>query len=147
MTKLEEDIKELKAQGYSYNRITETLGCAKSTVSYYLGKGQKDKSKIRMAKTKYQDKAKTQMIRRRKVEFAFRYKRLCGCKICKEKDPIVLDFDHKDGVNKLGNLCEMINNSYSMKTIKAEIRKCDVLCANCHRRRTAKQFNHFADLI
>ena len=56
-----------------------------------------------------------------------------GCTRCPEKDLACLDFHHRDGKkNKLGNLGKI--RSYSDKRILAEIAKCDVLCANCHRK-------------
>ena len=60
------------------------------------------------------------------------------CVDCGEADPVVLEFDHVRG-EKLGNVSDL--RAASMKKIIAEVAKCDVVCANCHRRRTAKQFN------
>jgi hypothetical protein len=57
---------------------------------------------------------------------------------CGEADPTVLDFHHVRGRKSLP-LCRMISAGYSIKTILKEIAKCIVLCANCHRRETAKQ--------
>ena len=58
----------------------------------------------------------------------------CGCRDCGELDPIVLDFDHVRG-KKVANIAEMCGK-VSEKTMLAEIAKCDVRCANCHRRKT-----------
>lgn len=63
------------------------------------------------------------------------------CLDCGEDDPIVLEFDHRDPKEKKNNIPRLISNGNSWKTILIEIGKCDVRCANCHRRRTAKQFN------
>ena len=50
--------------------------------------------------------------------------------------PYVMDFDHINGKIKLGNIGSMITRNLSLKNIKREINKCDLLCANCHRSRT-----------
>ena len=62
---------------------------------------------------------------------------------CGETDPVVLEFDHRDPKEKIDSVCEMINRRFSLGKIMAEIAKCDVLCANCHRRRTAEQFGWY----
>ena len=46
-----------------------------------------------------------------------------------------MDFDHIDGKKK-HNLARYANSAVSLKTIKEEIKKCEVVCANCHRYRT-----------
>ena len=59
--------------------------------------------------------------------------RLGGCVKCGEKDPACLDFHHRDGkINKEGHIGEI--RRFSIRRILAEIAKCDVLCANCHRK-------------
>lgn len=61
------------------------------------------------------------------------------CADCKEKYPYyVMDFDHCRG-KKLLNLSTAANKMLSMRKLKAEIKKCDVVCANCHRERTARR--------
>ena len=57
------------------------------------------------------------------------------CADCGIKDTIVFDFDHARG-DKIGNISVMKNNS-SLELLLKELQKCDVVCANCHRRRTA----------
>lgn len=71
------------------------------------------------------------------------YKASHPCIDCGEPDPIVLEFDHMDGTNKEDNISAMVNGGCSPARIIAEIEKCDVRCANCHRRRTHKQFGWF----
>lgn len=59
--------------------------------------------------------------------------RVGGCSRCSEKHPACLDFHHRDGKkDKLGNIGEIRRFSY--RRILEEIAKCDVLCANCHRK-------------
>jgi len=63
------------------------------------------------------------------------YKMNNPCKDCGEEDPVVLEFDHIKG-NKLANISKMLDR-FPWKEIIRELKKCDVVCANCHRRRTA----------
>lgn len=67
------------------------------------------------------------------------YKAKVGCMICCENDPIVLDFDHREQSDKSLQLGDACKRGYSLEKLLAEAEKCDVLCANCHRRRTAQQ--------
>lgn len=57
------------------------------------------------------------------------------CVDCGEDDVLVLEFDHVRG-KKLYGVASM-KHSHPWKMIAKEIRKCEVRCANCHRRRTA----------
>lgn len=61
-----------------------------------------------------------------------RYKVFCGCRLCDEVEAIALDLHHLDPSEKDLNPSSAI--SYSTDTLKREIRKCVVLCANCHRK-------------
>lgn len=56
------------------------------------------------------------------------------CVDCGESDPIVLEFDHIRG-EKDRDIAYMILTNCPLGRIKAEIAKCEVRCANCHRRR------------
>jgi hypothetical protein len=58
------------------------------------------------------------------------------CVDCGETDPVVLEFDHLR--DKLFNISAGIAYK-SWPLILAEIEKCEVVCANCHRRRTARR--------
>ena len=66
------------------------------------------------------------------------------CIVCGESDVVVLDFDHKDRETKKAQIGDVLG-SWSWETIMAEIKKCQVLCANCHRRRTAKQLGWYSN--
>ena len=61
-----------------------------------------------------------------------------GCVDCGESDPVVLEFDHVVG-EKLYNVANIVGTCLSLKTVKEELAKCAVRCANCHRRKTAKE--------
>jgi hypothetical protein len=66
-----------------------------------------------------------------------------ACVDCGETDPVVLDFDHFEKGKKVANIADMVRNRYAWSKIELEIAKCAVRCANCHRRRTAKQFTWY----
>jgi len=61
------------------------------------------------------------------------------CVDCGEQDPIVLDFDHCNPDNKFKPVSKLLSGHYSWQVVLNEISKCEVRCANCHRRRTYEQ--------
>lgn len=77
-------------------------------------------------------KAVRDKVRNANKAFLRRYKSMCGCLHCKEKDWVVLELHHVDPSTKEQTLSALC--TYSRVRLKAEIRKCIVLCANCHRR-------------
>lgn len=59
------------------------------------------------------------------------------CTDCKQTfDPVCMDFDHLPGFEKLDKVSTMIRRRMAWSKIEAEIAKCEVVCANCHRLRT-----------
>ncbi len=63
------------------------------------------------------------------------YKTCHPCVDCGEADPIVLEFDHVRG-EKVANVGTMVGVGRAVQAVLDEIAKCDVRCANCHRRKT-----------
>lgn len=61
------------------------------------------------------------------------------CVDCGEANPLVLEFDHVTD-NKLGDVSTMAGQGFRWKRIADEMAKCEVRCANCHRRKTYQQF-------
>ena len=62
----------------------------------------------------------------------------CGCALCGYRDnPLALQFDHIG--NKTKQVSHMVLNSI-VNLIK-EVRKCRVLCANCHSIHTDRRTN------
>jgi hypothetical protein len=76
-------------------------------------------------------------------KFIFEFLTKHPCVDCGEKDPIVLTFDHVRD-KKSFDISQASNGSTSMETLIKEMEKCDVRCANCHMRKTAKDFNWFS---
>ncbi|QQR82198.1 hypothetical protein IPJ70_02855 [Candidatus Campbellbacteria bacterium] len=70
-----------------------------------------------------------------------------SCVDCGEQDPIVLDFDHKNRAEKFKSVSKMLSGHYSWESVLKEIKKCTVRCANCHRRKTYKEFKFFGKSI
>ena len=70
------------------------------------------------------------------------YLKLHPCIDCGEQDIDVLEFDHVRG-NKRSDISSLISNDVSWVVIEKEIGKCEVRCANCHKRRSAKQFSWY----
>ncbi|MGE2688422.1 hypothetical protein [Mycolicibacterium pulveris] len=65
------------------------------------------------------------------------------CVDCGEDDPVVLEFDHVTGV-KLRDVGSMARGGWNLAAIQSEIDKCEVRCANCHRRVTARRRNEIS---
>lgn len=79
--------------------------------------------------------------RARNQAFVLEYLGVHPCVDCGEADPVVLEFDHVQGA-KDGNIADQLS-SWSLARLLREIEKCEVCCANCHRRRTAKRGGHY----
>lgn len=64
------------------------------------------------------------------------------CTDCGERFPYyVLAFDHVPGRGeKIKNLCELARDA-SLETVKEEIKKCDIVCHNCHAERTHRRYH------
>lgn len=65
-----------------------------------------------------------------------KYKESRGCADCGEKYPFyVLQLDHLPGQEKKFNVSDL-SKIYSMAKLEEELAKCEVVCANCHAKRT-----------
>lgn len=68
-----------------------------------------------------------------------------SCKDCGMSNPICFEFDHVRGTKK-ARLSEMVSHGAAWATILKEIDKCEIVCANCHRIRTATRGGHYRAL-
>jgi hypothetical protein len=59
------------------------------------------------------------------------------CSDCGEPDPLVLEFDHLG--EKDTEVSTLIGRGVRLERLHVEIARCEVVCANCHRRRTARR--------
>jgi len=55
------------------------------------------------------------------------------CANCGFADPRALDFHHTNPENKIAEVSQLYSHRYSDKKILDEVKKCILLCANCHR--------------
>jgi hypothetical protein len=67
-----------------------------------------------------------------------KYKCSKGCEICGyNEQPVALHFDHKYPSEKKRAIAHMMD--YKLTNLINEIRKCRILCANCHYIETDKE--------
>lgn len=71
---------------------------------------------------------------KRNTENVIEYLQDKYCSRCQIKDIEVLDFHHKDPNEKEYSVADMLTHGYSWKRIRKEIDKCEIVCANCHRK-------------
>ena len=100
-----------------------------------------------MARDRVKKKAATRAYQLRKQLRITRFKEERGCQVCGVRDVVVLELDHRDPATKDPRL----RNGWTfaalpLSAIEDELAKCDVLCANCHRRRTAAQQGWLSDV-
>lgn len=116
------------AQCKSCNRIARTL-----------------KYKVHYEKygEQYRDRARKRKLKIKSERQKLLYQLLSGkvCEHCGYDDIRALEFDHIDPTLKSFGISRAINDCYAWDKILIEIKKCRVLCANCHKIRTAQQQN------
>jgi len=96
------------------------------------------------AKYREQTKRRAKKLTNKRLILIYQHLLTHPCVDCGETDVMVLDFDHINPKNKSCGVTELARKHASWKIIEQEIKKCVVRCANCHRRRTAKQFNGYS---
>jgi hypothetical protein len=81
-----------------------------------------------------QARERKQLLALERTTYLIEYFRTHPCSDCGESDAVVLEFDHL--VDKSFDIGQALPYR-SWQSILDEIAKCEVVCANCHRRRTA----------
>lgn len=77
------------------------------------------------------ERATRQARHKAKREFLVSLKISC-CR-CGENHPACLDFHHRDPATKDVNISQVAGN-ISLKRLREEVQKCEVICSNCHRK-------------
>jgi hypothetical protein len=79
-------------------------------------------------------KQANQTARRREIRaWVEGYKAARACSRCGFSDFRALDFHHRPGEEKRFNVGDAVRVGLGLAEIQAEVAKCDLVCANCHR--------------
>lgn len=89
--------------------------------------------------------SKMRRLRARNRAFVIDFLSSCSCVDCGVDDWRVLEFDHQG--DKVANVSQLVSEAVALHRIEAEIAKCDVVCANCHRRRTTQEFSSYREAV
>lgn len=109
----------------NYKRHHLCINCRRDyDVNYHFNRSAKQKK----IKQELQDKRK-----RFNIDYIKAYKSELGCCKCGEKDWACLDFHHISD-DKEFNIGDAQARATSIKRLMLEIKKCVVICANCHRK-------------
>ena len=112
--------------------------CKKCTRLYLRAHYAKNKQKY-IRKAKIYDKKNKEAIMKNVLAYLLEH----PCIGCGEANPVILEFDHRDPKTKISEISTLVSvNRNSWETVKQEIDKCDIRCANCHRMKTAKERNY-----
>ena len=79
-------------------------------------------------------------FKQRNKLYMIEVKAMSKCELCGEARAVCLDFHHRDPDSKLFSLGE--GSAYGIDSLKREIKKCMVVCSNCHRVLHAKDRLH-----
>ena len=92
----------------------------------------KEYSRKHYEKTQEETKKRTKETKAREKAKWYAFKSTLKCAHCGFFHIAALDFHHEDPATKDGNVHEFVSNGQFAKAYE-EIKKCIVLCANCHR--------------
>ena len=106
----------------------------KMQTTWYANNAVRERGKIKLRKKVSLDTSR---------RFLLEYLKTHPCVDCGESDIVVLEFDHLG--NKEIGISVAIRSGWRIARLQKEISKCRVRCANCHKRKTAKQFNWWKD--
>ena len=112
----------------SFNRLGGGLQwwCRRCFAGYFRERGDTHRRQSKAAKSARQRALRAQLLA---------HLRRHPCVDCGETDPVVLEFDHVG--EKTASISVLLSQTATRKAIDAEIARCEVVCTNCHRRRTA----------
>ena len=129
---------------HSNNRDGRLNTCKQCRCAYEKRRRASLNTEQRVALSKVKRKSAHRM-RARKRQAVWDYLLEHPCVDCGERDPVVLEFDHVRG-DKTYNISQMAISPKSSDDIWREIAKCEVRCANCHRKVTAARAGWYKNI-
>jgi hypothetical protein len=102
--------------------------CRECFRAYFRERGRLHRTQTAVSKAKRRSAA---------TEFMAAYLARSACRDCGASDEEVLEFDHLAG--KRRGVSDMRTMGYSLRALREEVAKCEVVCVTCHRRRTARR--------
>lgn len=127
---------ELDAFNWKIKNVKKASYC-KNCSRKYIKNHYNNNKKYYLEKATKRNKELKQQLQK----YLFNFLSKSQCVDCGEKDILVLEFDHREKIKKSYNISHIHRNSMTLDKLTAEIKKCDVRCANCHRRKTEKEIN------
>jgi hypothetical protein len=131
---IEKDIEQFPLRNrFSQRRHSYCMACrSQMGKDWYERNKDYQKANARKHSTEYRDTIR---------EYLHNYLLSHRCVSCGEADPVVLEFHHTH--SKKMAISELVTRITSIERLEEELRKTQVLCANCHRRLTAKERGWF----
>jgi transposase-like protein len=102
--------------------------CRTCFAAYFRARGELHRDQSKAAK-----RARIRSLQAHVLE----YLRGHPCVDCGESDPVVLEFDHIR--EKTASIATLVGAGVPLAVLEAEMARCEVVCVNCHRRRTARR--------
>jgi predicted Zn-ribbon and HTH transcriptional regulator len=122
---MKDQILKLRAEGKTYTEIQNVVGCSRSLIAYYVSPNAKQLTQKRQIKNRFLRRKNYKMILGGKCQ-------MCGYNKCLD----ALQFHHKDPSQKQFIISDSIfgrsKHKYKEQETIEEVKKCTLLCANCH---------------
>ena len=115
--------------------VIETKVCTKCQLELPIDdfNWRDQKRNTRCSECKYCHSAYMKQIYKDKKDLVSNIKAQSSCQKCGEKRFYTLDFHHLDPSIKDKTIARMTSNNYRIDKTLNEIKKCIILCSNCHR--------------
>lgn len=111
---------------FNRHRSERQWWCRKCFKTYFRERQSEHLAQVKRAKTLRRQATRAALLRHLESN---------PCADCGEVDPVVLECDHI-GV-KTAEISRLVQSGAPVERLKQELTQCDVVCANCHRRRTS----------